>query len=224
MSNDDEWDFKIDDKDAKPKQSKDGAKVKRPKRSIEEIAKDFAPQPEMELRLDHKSFIHRDERNQIVKRSIALEEFARIKPAPYGRRIKAIIFDFLYIVTLCGLSWLSFPYWRTEFEAALPPGLLGDIPNPQLVLEYSIPFFVYLTMYLLPTCFSRKSPGKKIFDLRIGNKEDDCGISKLAIFWREIIVKPISIVSVVGLLLVFINEKRRSLHDYLSGTTVYDEL
>jgi len=222
MAND-EWEFKVDITEKTKTRKKTTDPKPRKKNSLEDIAKAFSEE-EVELKLDTDKFVHRDKRNAMVKKSLALEEFARIKPAPLFRRMKASVVDVIFVATICGGTWMSYPFWKIYLETNLPPGLLGGFSHPEKVLEFSVVALVYIFFYLLPTCTRRKSLGKKLFDLRVGHREDDRPLSKKAMLWREVIVKPLSVLSLVGLLIALINENRRTLHDYLSGTTVYDEL
>lgn len=218
----DEWNFKIDDKHKKsePKNSSGVAK----KRSLEDIAKAFEPEKPMDLALDHDALPSRETRNANFNKTVALERFAEIKPAPIGRRIKASVIDLLFVSVFMIASLLSFPLYRTYLERSLPSGMLANVPYPQLVLEYTIPFLVFLFLHIFPSCIWRKSLGKKLCDIRIGWQDEDCGVPKKAILWRELIAKPLSVISVLGLLLAFTNKRFRTLHDFLSGTVVYDEL
>ena len=220
MSNNDDWDFKID-RGVAPEVEKKPAKKKR---SLEDIAEAFAPEEQKDLSLDHEAVPPRSARIENFKKTVALQRFAEIKPAPLARRIQAGLVDLAFVSACAGSAWLSFPMWREKLERSLPPGLLGNVPYPQLVLEYSIPVIVIFLVHVFPSCWWRKSLGKRMFSLRIGWKEDDCGVPKKAVLWREVVAKPISCISVIGLVFVFIGKRRRALHDFLSGTVVYDEL
>lgn len=219
MSNNDDWDFKID-RGVAPEAEKKPAK----KRSLEDIAEAFSPEAPQDLALDHEALPPRSARLENFKKTVALERFAEIKAAPLGRRIQAGLVDLAFVAAAAGGAWLSFPMWREKLEKALPPSLLGNVPYPEQVLEYSIPVLAIFLVHVFPSCWWRKSLGKKIFNLRIGWKEDDCGVPKKAVLWREVVAKPISCLSVIGLLFVFLGKRKRALHDFLSGTVVYDEL
>lgn len=220
MSDKDDWDFKVD-RGVAPEEPK---KKFEKKRSLEDIAEAFTEKPTQELKLDHEALPPRNARIENVKKSIALERFADIKAAPIGRRIQASLVDLIYIASLGFAGWMLFSKYQQVIERGLPSGLLANVPSPELVLEFSISILAILFFHIFPTCWYRKSFGKKIFSLRIGWKEDDCGVPKKAVLWRELVAKPLSLISVFGLLLIFTNKKRRALHDFLSGTVVYDEL
>tara|TARA_R110000868_G_scaffold117600_17_gene312659 strand:+ start:6249 stop:6917 length:669 start_codon:yes stop_codon:yes gene_type:complete len=222
MTNNDDWDFKLD-KDASVKKTVEPKKPT-PKPKLEDIAKAFSDDAPVDLTLDHEALPPRSARNENFKKTVALERFADIKPAPLVRRVQAALVDLVFVAILGFGAWLSFPMFKVKLERSLPSGMLSGLPHPELILEFSLPVLAILVLHLLPTAFSRKSLGKRLFNLRIGYKDDDCGISKKAVLWRELIAKPISAVCVIGVLLIFINKRGRGLHDFLSGSVVYDEL
>ncbi len=222
MSNNDDWDFKLDKETAAKKTAE--SKKPSPKPKLEDIAKAFSNEAPADLTLDHEALPPRSARNENFKKTVALERFADIKPAPHIRRVQAAIVDLIFVTTLGFAAWLTFPMFKVKLERSLPSGMLSGLPQPELILEFSLSALAILILHLLPTVFSRKSLGKRLFNLRIGAKDDDCGISKKAVLWRELIAKPISAMSVIGILLIFINKRGRGLHDFLSGSVVYDEL
>ena len=119
---------------------------------------------------------------------------------------------------------MVFPYIQQNLESKLSVEVLAELPYPQIVLKALLPLLLIFIFYLIPTCTSRKSLGKKLFSIRIGSKFEDGKITKKAVLIREVLIKPISLISIVGVLLIFTNSKRRALHDYICGSTVYDEL
>lgn len=223
---DDDWDFKVD-RGVTPHDVKSEIKSKLAKKqSLEDIAAAFSDEPQTpsELVLDHEATVPRRERLENFKKSHALEKFAEIKRAPLGRRMKAFVVDIIFQSVLIFAGLMIFPFVKQDLERNLPPGLLSGIPYPDKILEYAIPFLLFLFFYLLPTCSSRKSLGKKLLSIRIGSKFEDGKVSKKCVFMRELFIKPLSLISIIGILLIFTNRKRRALHDYICGTAVYDEL
>ncbi len=220
---DDDWDFKVDrslsanDEPPAPKMSK--------KKRLEEIAQAFSDETTApsDLTLDHAGTIPRRERIENFKKSHALEKFKEIKTAPLDRRLFATIVDVFFVSALIYAGLKFFPFIQTHVEKALPPGFLGQVPYPQKVLEFTLPALLVFFFHLVPTAISKKSIGKKLFSLRVGNKFEDSGTSKFVVFIRELIIKPISCLSIIGILCMFINLKRRTLHDFICSTAVYDE-
>ncbi len=223
---DDDWDFKID-RGVAPQDIKADIKARiAKKQSLEEIAAAFSDEPEIpsELVLDHGATVPRRERLENFKKSHTLEKFAEIKSAPLGRRIKAFLIDVIFQGVLVFGGMIVFPYIQQDLERKLPAGILTGLPYPEIVLEALLPLLLLLFFHIIPTCTSRKSLGKKFVSIRIGSKFEDGNISKKAVFFREVLVKPLSFISIVGVLLIFTNPSRRALHDYICGSTVYDEL
>ena len=223
---DDDWDFKID-RGVTPHDVKGDIKSRLAKKqSIEDIAAAFSdePQASFELALDHAATVPRRERLENFKKSHNLEKFAEIKRAPLGRRIKSFIVDIIFQSVLIGAGFFVFPFIQQYLERYLPSGLLAGLPYPDKILQSLLPILLLFFFHIIPTCTSRKSIGKKMFSIRIGSKFEDGKVSKKAVFIREVFIKPLGLLSVLGILLIFINSKRRALHDYICGTTVYDEL
>ncbi|PIP91887.1 MAG: hypothetical protein COW01_11845 [Bdellovibrionales bacterium CG12_big_fil_rev_8_21_14_0_65_38_15] len=223
---DDDWDFKVD-RGVTPHDAKSDIKSRLGKKqSLEDIAAAFSDEPEApsELVLDHEATVPRRERLENFKKSHALERYAAIKPAPLGRRIKSLMIDVIFQIALIGAGVIVFPFTKQFLERNLPSGVLSEVPHPEIVLQSILPVLLLLFFHIIPTCSSRKSLGKKILSIRIGSKFEDGKVSKKCIFIREVIIKPLSLLSVVGILIIFVNSKRRALHDYICGTAVYDEL
>lgn len=222
--NDDDWDFKVD-RGFSTAEEKPAKKVSKAKR-LEEIAEAFSDEVKApsELTLDHSATTPRRERLENFKKSHALEKFKEIKTAPLGRRLLSSLVDIVFIGVLVFIGLKVFPFIQVYVERILPSGLLANVPYPQKVLEFSLPVLLVFFFHLMPTSISKKSLGKKIFSLRVGNKFEDGGASKFTVFIRELVFKPISCLSLVGILFIFINTKRMALHDFICSTAVYDEL
>lgn len=76
-------------------------------------------------------------------------------------------------------------------------------------------------LYSIPSILFKKSIGKSLLNLYIGKNSQVGRYANLPqAFMRELVFKPISILSVFGILMMLVNRDSRALHDRLSGTAV----
>lgn len=73
--------------------------------------------------------------------------------------------------------------------------------------------------FVLFTCFSGTTPGKRIFNLSVIDEEGRTP-SFFNILYRETIGRYLSAILCIGYLLIFISKDKRGLHDILGGTRV----
>ena len=83
---------------------------------------------------------------------------------------------------------------------------------------HSTTYFLY---YVLPLSVSGATLGKKAASVRVITIDGESPSLQQA-FVREVLMKPISIILVVGVALAFINRPKRTLYDLLSGTIVVE--
>jgi uncharacterized RDD family membrane protein YckC len=96
--------------------------------------------------------------------------------------------------------------------------------SPELLTEYGwaiVAAALILLFYTIPSILYKASIGKSFMNIYVG-KESQVGryASIPQAFMREVFFKPISVLSVFGILMIFVNREQRSLHDRLSGTSV----
>jgi uncharacterized RDD family membrane protein YckC len=88
-------------------------------------------------------------------------------------------------------------------------------------LIFNIIFLSFLGI-IIPTLFYNASFGKMIAKIKVrGINQYTLSFEK--VFLREIILKPISVLLILGFIIPFFNKERRSFHDLLLETIVVDE-
>ena len=96
--------------------------------------------------------------------------------------------------------------------------------DPALLDNLLMGAFVAITSFLLvffPAMSFNKTPGKSMMKIRIGHHTIGERPGKMALLLRELIFKPISVVSIIGLLIGIKNDGNRCLHDMILGTALY---
>jgi uncharacterized RDD family membrane protein YckC len=229
----DDWQFEVKseniEKEAGPrpkkKSSKKKIKSKKVKKLEEDDEGDEGDEEIGELTLNTIKGARRIG-SSVALREAALSNFSEIMPATFPSRVKAFIFDQLYIGGLFIAAKELSPYADKHFMKVLEVLQLEEKISADMY-EYSligfvgfVGFVLFFFFYAYPTGSFRKSPGKKVFGIYIGGRVIGENASKWAIIFRETLFKPISLFSFIGIVLPFINEDRRSLHDYISGTVL----
>ncbi|HAZ12320.1 MAG: hypothetical protein A2X86_03695 [Bdellovibrionales bacterium GWA2_49_15] len=98
-------------------------------------------------------------------------------------------------------------------------GALPEDPRVDYLLSGGVFIVFYFFIFAVVPAFTAKSPGKYVAKILV----DDIDGGDLGFFrtvFREMIFKPISILTVIGALMPFANSQRRALHDFLSKSVV----
>lgn len=80
---------------------------------------------------------------------------------------------------------------------------------------------VYFVLMVIGTAFYNKTPGKKLLGLTVRG-DTKFSLQVTDIFLREVLLKPLSIISVVGILMALFHKQRKTLHDILVKTMVVE--
>lgn len=224
-----DWDFKIDDEPVNPQSGPKKAALsaaERVKKSSPAPApkKREAPKANAALGLANENKPKRQTMGQVARRMAAVEQMAEITPAFLKDRIMANVVD----LALFGAVIFGFYHFKdliyAEYVKALAEKGISQMYDPNLVKRVQVTILSVIVLFFLhvvPSVIWTKSLGKKIFQIRIGHAELDKHARGFQIFLRECIAKPISILCVIGFILPFFNENRRSVHDFVAGTTLY---
>lgn len=205
MTKSDDWDFKVD-----VKESESVKEIKSSRQSLERREK-----PQAKLGIDQAAYVNRDERMKRFKAGVEDKPLDNLKVATIDQRVKATLIDSVFIALIY--------FAGTIYAQGYLENIIVDLNLNFLSSHYVTLALAYLIFHVLVSASLKQSVGMKIMKLRIGNSLDDYGASFMAIVWREAIVRPISILSIIGLLIALTNKQHRTLHDYLAGTIVYDE-
>ncbi len=217
---DENWDFSLDEEDLKnTTEKKEVAK----KKVIKKPTLSGAKKKKQTLSLDGTSMPQRKSRTQMAideggERGMKSREIS-MKPSLVARFFASVM-DSLYVGFLLGLATTitSMDIYFEDLEKELGfSEYFAEFPFASVdVLLFVVLFFF---LYIVPIGIWSVSPGKKLMGLKIRSTGGE-SVGLLTAIWREIIFKPISIVSILGLLPILFNKDGKALHDFLSGTYV----
>lgn len=217
MSNDEnDWGFKLD-KEASPK--------KKTKKIVNKPLLNSS-RKENKLNLDSNSKPARKSRRQMAREAGGTSIKGRdiVDPAAHWRRGLAFLVDAVITVLIIGLGQIVATMYTELSESIvelLGPSIVGTIPLD--IGGLVIAFVIHFIVVAIPTASSQKSIGKKLFKLKIiGTLKAKAPLGVIII--REYIAKPISIISLIGIVIIPLNKKRKGLHDFISGTVVLDNI
>jgi len=89
-------------------------------------------------------------------------------------------------------------------------------------LRMDVIFVIYFVFHIYLMSFKHVSVGKKIMGLMVRG-EDEFKLNLSKVLLRELFLKPVSIASVLGVLLAFKHTKRQCMHDKILRTIVIQE-
>ncbi len=207
-----DWEFKIEiEEKVAPKKSKIGqAKIQ------EKV--------EVNLETDNRvsKFQTRTALYEELQREQKLLEKDVIVTAPVFKRGIALAIDLLFFAFLFKLS--EFFIFLTKFLCSLPMERYKFVWNfsdaTMFKAFWGFNFLLCLFFFhLIPVYSYNTTLGKKILGLRVrGSAQYTLNFSQVVL--REILLRPLSILLVIGFIVPFFNADRRSIHDYIAKTQV----
>lgn len=212
MVDDDDWDFDVNT----------------PKKKEKIVNKPLLNRSKSEdkLNLDNDSTIVRKSRRQMAREAggTSIKDRDIIDPAAHWRRGLAFVVDLVILVLIVVIGQAASSVF-IELGQSIEEFLGREAINA-LVLDIGglvISFFLHFLFVLVPMASSQRSLGKRIFKLKIlGTLKPKAPLGVYMI--REYIAKPLSVLSLIGIIIIPLNKARRGLHDYISGTIVIDNL
>jgi len=170
-------------------------------------------------------------RESLTRRQMAekLKEEEKVKDVfHYAHPIKRAL-----ATVLDGLAYLASTYFSKFFLAPVYSLVLSfaekyklDFPiTEEMFLEYGFWFLIvfnYFLLFVIGTAFYNRTIGKKFLGIFV-REEERFSLSITNMFTREMVFKPLSVLSIVGVCMVFFNDKRQTLHDRLAKTLVIEE-
>jgi uncharacterized RDD family membrane protein YckC len=220
---DGDWDFKVSEEHLEQ------VKIKRKATKASGSASTIAPaqlkKPKKKKNLEIDQVERkRISRSAIARRDAALQNYAELMPPTILNRGIATIVDFSIIAGLGYLGYFLRPQLHYHYVKLLAEKGINQTLDPNLLDNGLMGVFVFMSAFLViyfPAMAFKKTPGKSMMNIRIGHATIGVTPGKMAILMRELIFKPISIVSVIGLLIGIKNDGARCLHDMLTGTALY---
>lgn len=157
---------------------------------------------------------------EAIKNMKAVED--TFEHAPLFKRAVAQFIDMFVIFLIFVLSAYFVPFGLKVTKRILRlfnlEYFFNTLTTPLLVQLV----FIFIGIYIVFVVFlsaTATTVGKKIMDLEVRDI-DRPTITISQAFLREMILKPLSIISIFGILYVFVNKERKTLHDILSLTFV----
>ncbi|WP_417336820.1 RDD family protein [Halobacteriovorax marinus] len=210
----DDWNFSLDDEAP--------AKKKKKKITNKPLLKNS--KKEVKIDLDAGSVPRKKSRRQMAREAggTSIKDRDIVDPAPNWKRGIAFIIDLalLIVIVAAGQAGVVFyPEFGETFKTILGPEIINSIPLD--IGGIVIALVIHFLIVVIPQASTQKSLGKKILKLKvIGTLKAKAPLGVLIV--REYFAKPIAIVSVIGIVMIPLNRRRRGLHDYISGTVVLD--
>jgi uncharacterized RDD family membrane protein YckC len=191
-----DWDFKVD--------------VEEPKK----VAMKEVETKEKRIYLDENARrILKAQLNEKPRYTIVNEDKERA--ASMIKRAIAQVIDLFIMFLLFILSSFLVPVFMNITTNKKVTALLS---NPQVVHKYIFLFSAFLIFVVFVATYNA-SIGKMIMGIKIVSKEADA-IYFIQTFKREVLFKPLSIISVVGIGYAFFNVQKKTLHDIFAHTLV----
>lgn len=222
MSNsDDSWDFKVDPKAKPSEKTQKTVAMPRLQKREDLLEDDTTGLGVTEIRPEK-----RKSRKQLAK-EYEREEDKIIEAHPdelYGsfyRRLMAFCFDLMTVTITFVIASIYFPAAFIEFESIVMAILGISTAHFEIYLLTSI-LAVYIPFVVAPHMIFGASLGKKMMNIKVFGKErKQLGFLQGAI--RELLLKPLSLVSLIGTLICFFSKKRKMLHDHIIASEVHRE-
>lgn len=180
------------------------------------------------LKIDKKQIKIEDVKS-LPKAKKKLKTISASKPAGFGVRAIALIFDSLFFLILCFVLFVGPAYFLNPFKIDFTKGinlnLLREIHHNIRLETYlglaAGVLFLALLYFVAGTALRGGTLGKKIFGIAVFKKKT---MTSPIGWWRAVIRTSAYIASIailfIGFLISLLNKEKRTLHDYISGTQV----
>lgn len=202
--------------------------IEKEKIPAEEIVQETSKERKLNLKLEDQKIDPSKTRNamyeELESKFKDVEEDI-VDYAPLSLRACAFFIDLSVYMTTYLLSNFTVPVTKWFFSIPMKRYHFSWTLSPLEVyyLMLGINLFILINLLLvIPPAFFGTTLGKRVAGLKIrGDKQ--FSIKYRTVFVREILLKPISLVVVIGVLLPFFNKKRKALHDIICKTLVIND-
>ncbi|MAF78048.1 MAG: hypothetical protein CME60_07785 [Halobacteriovoraceae bacterium] len=233
------WDFKVPENNKERIQEKVRSRSAAPSRKVKTLdpmtgnkdlseAKKKLQTPGKKLSIENSDGARkkRTTRSQLAQKYDFQDKIEKLIYTNPIQRIVAGVIDIIYLGVLGYSSQFLIPMAKKEYMKFLVENGINQMLAPETLHQYlwmAIASLCFLALYFLPTMLLGKSIGKAMKGYRIGDSKEGNSISRGTLFVREFVLRPLSLISVIGLGLMFTNKKNQTLHDKLLGTSVYSD-
>jgi len=222
---DDDWSFQVEDiekikrKEEGPKKVASGTGIRQliKKNKVKDLKLDHENIPKRISRSNTEEYMNTDQHSKGLKDTSTPDIMRRGKAFAIDMVICLILFLLAKILIDTTYPWLE------QFLVRIGQDSILDNSAIESHIDFIVRGFNFVVLYFIVfvplASFSGKTPGK--FVCKIIVEDIDGGyIGFFRTLLRELILKPLCLVSVVGVLILFGNKKRRALHDFLAKSIV----
>ena len=218
-----DWDFKVSDEHLEQVQ------VKKKPRKASGGAGSIAPSELKKTKKKKKLQVEtvkrkKMSRSAIAKRDAALQNYAELMPPSLFSRLISTIIDYGIIAGLGAGAFFLKETLHYHYVKLLADNGISQTLDPVLLDNLLMGTFVLIIAFFLvffPAVAFKKTPGKSMMNIRIGSSTIGERPGRMTILLREFILKPICVVTVIGVLIGLKNDGNRGVHDMLLGTALY---
>jgi uncharacterized RDD family membrane protein YckC len=218
-----DWDFKVSEEHLEQVQMK--KKPRKASGGAGKIAPGELKKTKKKKKLEVETVQRKKmSRSAIAKRDAALENYAQLMPPSFMARLISTVIDYGIIGGLGVGAFLLKDTLHYHYVKVLADNGISQTLDPILLDNLLMAAFVVVTSFLIvffPVMSFKKTPGKSIMNIRIGHATIGERPGKMALLLRELILKPISVATVLGVLIGLKNDGNRCLHDMILGTALY---
>lgn len=219
---DDSWDFKVEKSKSEKDTTQKTITIPKPTKKKDNLFDE-----------DDADLNVSDSRPQARKSRKALaKEYEREEDRPYVpstdelygsffRRASAFFLD-IFVTGVVSILVLSYaPQYSIELENLLA-AIIGQENTIFEFFLFCSFVFVYFVFVSIPHILFGASFGKKMMNVKVFGL-DRVPVGFLQSLIREIFLKPLSFVSVLGVVICFFSKKRKMMHDHILNTEVHRE-
>ncbi|MEC7278346.1 MAG: RDD family protein [Bdellovibrionota bacterium] len=221
--NSDDWDFKVSDEHLEQVQIKKSQVKAADSANLLKRKGTGTPKKKRELQVETKKK-KKMTRAAIARRDIALQQQAEIIHPGLITRTVASLIDLGFLGGLYFAGTLLTPIMNQHYVKFLREKGINQTLDPALlnmILAGAFTFVAALLLIYIPAFLYFKTPGKMMMNIRIGHPVIGERPSRFMVFLRELVFKPLSVVSVLGVLIGIKNDDNRCLHDFICRTALF---
>lgn len=165
------------------------------------------------IELDFKDVESKKSRKEYHEQHLSKKEKVEIAgEATIQNRILASSLDYALLLISYYFVKLNSTFFFSDISTEIDREML-------LMLYWSLSIILFSSFHLIVLITLGKSLGRKIFKLRVVD-EDSNQLGIAAQFFYDIIYLPVSILSVVGVLMILYHPKQKGLHHYISKSKI----
>jgi uncharacterized RDD family membrane protein YckC len=217
-----DWDFKVDSADVHEKRATAPVSKTGVHRLLNKRVKDES----LGLNIkDVPKTVSRSNTEHYINNNSSKRKKSATTSALIGQRMTGAIVDIIFALILWQGAKL---YSDWTFSQLLKLAIQFDLkqylelPNIYYAIVGLNFIPLYLVFFVLPAGFMFKTPGKFVAKTTIDDIDGgDLGLART--FMRECVYKPISLLSVIGVLMFLFRKDKRALHDIMALSIVHRE-